>query len=468
MKATPLSLDQFGQDPQEFVCISTLSGRLKMVSQDFADHLGRTKEELTRDVEHQYIHPDDLESTTTSLQKVVGDEISSTFITRYRHIDDHWCWIEWNARKHGQLAYCRGKDISDKLNQSITISRQKKLLDIALKVSNTGHFHVNYETNDMTWSEEIFHIYGLDPSSPVPSTTEAVTYYHPDDRLRVQMHLHNAVEQKAPYEFKLRLVRTDNAIRLIHSYGFPQLNAKGEVTGLFGLCRDITDDDDVTRQLEMERFAYVASHDLKEPLRTIKNYLRLIDESSDVLSTPPVNMYWRMVTESAQRMETLIEDLLSFARAGKTIELEEVALNDVLEHVRADIQASIEESDAILEVGALPTVLGNNVRLQQVFQNLIINAIRFGGEGVWININAKRAGTHWKIVVADNGPGFDEERAEQLFEPFQRLDNKSDGSGIGLSVVRRIVRECDGAVWAESAGECGAQFHVLLLGSTVS
>lgn len=464
MKAIPLLPNQIVQDPQEFVCISTLSGRLKMVSQNFADHLGRTKSELIGDAEHSYVHPDDREATVTELKNVTEHQIASTFITRYQHAKGHWCWIEWNARKHSKLAYCRGRDISDKLNQASALSRQKQLLDTALSISKTGHFHVNFEDATVTWSEEIFRIYGMDPSGPPPSLEGALDAYHPDDRQRVEMHINNAVEERSSYEFKLRLVQTNSSVRLVHSYGFPQLNSKGEVIALFGLCRDITDDDDVTRQLEMERFAYVASHDLKEPLRTIKTYLTLIDATSDALATPPLDNYWRMITESAVRMEHLIEDLLSFARAGKAIEMGEVQLNEVIEHVRADLHAAINESDIVLEVNDLPAVLGNHIRLQQVFQNLIINAIKFGGPGTWITINAKRAGTHWRVTVADNGPGFDEDMAEQLFEPFHRLNTEVEGSGIGLSVVRRIVRECDGVVWAESAGERGAQFHVLLLG----
>lgn len=162
-------------------------------------------------------------------------------------------------------------------------------------------------------------------------------------------------------------------------------------------------------------------------------------------------------------MSLLVDDLLRFARAGSAIEPTPVRLADVVDAVSKDLAAKIKQENAVIEVDDLPIVMGDETRLRQVFQNLLANALKFRSEAPpRIRISAEPVGTDWTIHVRDNGRGFDPAMAERIFQPFQRLRTDTPGTGIGLAVARRIVRECKGTIRAESNGTDGATFILSL------
>ena len=162
-----------------------------------------------------------------------------------------------------------------------------------------------------------------------------------------------------------------------------------------------------------------------------------------------------------------MNDLLRFARAGSAIDPTVVDLDRVLNAVVQDLGATITHEGATVEVEALPRVMGDETRLRQVFQNLVANALKFRSEAApHVRIEARRAGPDWAIHIRDNGVGFDPEMAERIFQPFQRLQTDKPGTGIGLAVARRIVRECRGTIRAESDGANGATFILSLRSAT--
>lgn len=448
----------------DFRCVAGPDGYFKLVSPSFAAHLGRTVEEMTTLSFLEFIHPDDVTSTNDEYTQVKDGEQSINFINRYQHIDGTWRWLEWTATPHKTLIYCVVRDVSQRVEADLERQRHAQLMEAALTLSGAGYYNVNLRSNDIFWSQEIFRIHGRDPKQGTPDLEDAVNYYHPEDRAKVDSHLQIAIETRSPFDFVLRLVRSDDDIRLVHSVGFPQMDKDHNVIGIFGIFRDLTDDAAVLRQEELEQFAYVASHDLHEPLRTISSFLELIDDTTDALKSPPIDSYWKFVRDAAVRMQSLVDDLLLFARAGRSIKLLPVDLGEVVDDVFADLGAAVTEHNVQIKKSTLPVILGEPIRMRQVFQNLIANAIKFGsGQDITITIEAKRSGMHWKVTVRDNGPGFDNKFAERIFDPFQRLQTDKQGTGIGLAVVRRIVRECEGSIWAESTTQQGAAFHMMFM-----
>jgi light-regulated signal transduction histidine kinase (bacteriophytochrome) len=218
---------------------------------------------------------------------------------------------------------------------------------------------------------------------------------------------------------------------------------------------------------ELEQFAYVASHDLREPLRMVQSFCGLLkDRYSDKLDEQ-ANTYINFAVDGATRMQWLVDDLLEFARIGRSNErLESVSLDDVLRQALTNLEAAIVESGATIEFDRLPTIRGDAIRLTQVFQNLIGNAIKFrGASPPAIQVTACREGDAWRITVADNGIGIDPKHFHRLFVVFQRLHTKEEypGTGIGLALCKRIVELHGGRIWLESQPGRGTSFHFRLL-----
>jgi signal transduction histidine kinase len=214
---------------------------------------------------------------------------------------------------------------------------------------------------------------------------------------------------------------------------------------------------------ELEQFAYVASHDLQEPLRKVASFCQLLQQRYGGQLDDRADQYIGFAVDGARRMQELINDLLAFSRVGR-VERPHVPVdcNALLERARQDLAGSIEASGAQVEAGPLPTVEGDASLLRLVFQNLIGNAIKFRGEAApVVRVEAEREDGRWRFSVADNGIGIDAEYAERIFVIFQRLHPRAtyEGTGIGLAMCRKIVEYHGGRMWLDTAnGDSGSRF----------
>lgn len=214
---------------------------------------------------------------------------------------------------------------------------------------------------------------------------------------------------------------------------------------------------------ELEQFAYVASHDLQEPLRTTSSFIEIfkekymgkMDEETDTMLT--------YISQANDRMKVLIKDLLDYSRIGRKPVIEDVNCNEIIDDVLADLSVNINESKTTILTEKLPFVKGYPTELKQLFQNLVSNSIKFRREGIdpEIRISAERYNGHWQFAVADNGIGIEENDSERIFVIFQRLHTRSeyDGSGIGLSHCKKIVELHGGNIWVKSIPGEGSVFY---------
>lgn len=215
---------------------------------------------------------------------------------------------------------------------------------------------------------------------------------------------------------------------------------------------------------ELEQFAYVASHDLQEPLRMVASYIQLLQRRYRGNLSAEADEFINYAVDGVMRMKTLINDLLVYSRVNtKEAPLEDVDCNKVLEHNLVNLAAAIQETGATINAETLPTVRANQMQLNQLFQNLISNAIKFRKPDVKpvVNISAKHEGDEWLFTVSDNGIGIDKEFSDKIFIIFQRLHNNSEypGTGIGLAICKRIIEKLGGHLWVESVQGEGSSFH---------
>jgi hypothetical protein len=213
---------------------------------------------------------------------------------------------------------------------------------------------------------------------------------------------------------------------------------------------------------ELQQFAYVASHDLQEPLRMVASFTQLLAKRYKDKLDDDARDFINFAVDGATRMQTLISDLLNYSRVGtqgKPFAITE--MDALLKRVLESLQFGIEESGAVISSDPLPSVMADPQQLGQLFQNLLANAIKFHGEQPpRIRILAERIGADWKISVRDNGIGISQEHADRIFVIFQRLHTKTEypGTGIGLAICKKIVERHGGRIWIEPSPAGGTTF----------
>lgn len=301
---------------------------------------------------------------------------------------------------------------------------------------------------------------------------------HPDDRESARKAWSNAADQKCYYATEYRIRRADGVYRNFMVRGIPLLNEDGSCKEWVGTCIDITDrklaedrliatmKDLRTSNQDLEQFAYVASHDLQEPLRMVANYMQLLERRYKDKLDQNARDFIGFAVSGAVRMQQLIDSLLEYSRVqSRKKPFGEVNLGALLKQVLRDLEKPVLAAGARITADPLPHVFGDALQLGTVFQNLIGNALKFRGKNSpEIHIVADEFSRYWKITVRDNGIGIAPEYQERVFKIFQRLHNQTEypGTGIGLAVCRRVIERHGGETGVESEFGKGSSFWFTL------
>lgn len=298
---------------------------------------------------------------------------------------------------------------------------------------------------------------------------------HPEDRDRTVESWRAAVEGRAEYDLEFRIRRHDGKYRWFKTRARSLRSDSGTVAKWIGTCTDIDNQVRTERALrranqDLEQFAYSASHDLREPVRNVTLFSELLKKRYSARLDDEGEQFLTQVIEAAQRIHLLIDDLLAYARAAGSVDHEEkcepIDANVVLNKAISDLAASVRESGAEIVSEPLPLVRIRETQLEQLFQNLIGNAIKYRKDrvGPCVRISAERAGEYWQFAVADDGIGIDPEYKTKIFGMFTRLHGRGKylGTGMGLAICQKIIEGCGGRIWVESQLGEGAVFYFTL------
>ncbi|NQT84825.1 PAS domain S-box protein, partial [bacterium] len=267
----------------------------------------------------------------------------------------------------------------------------------------------------------------------------------------------------------------DGRVTWVSTTKIPLGDEKGKIIGTFGVSRDVTDRRKAEEELkrtaeelarsnaELEQFAYVASHDLQEPLRMVTSYTQLLAKRYKGKLDRDAEDFISFAVDGAARMQVLINDLLEYSRVGNRAKpFKEADCEAVFDRALANLQVAIEKSGAVVTHDPLPPVMGEELRLTQLLQNLIGNAIKFRGEEPpRVHVSARQKGNQWEFLVQDNGIGIEADHTRRIFGVFSRLHTREEypGTGIGLAICKRIVERHGGQICVESKRGEGSTFH---------
>jgi PAS domain S-box-containing protein len=377
------------------------------------------------------------------------------------------------------------------------LERQKDQMETAESIFNYGSWEYDAAENAVVYSEGLFRILGLLPEDYPNNRMEMLFYSSmivPEQRKKVRDLLDNAIKNKeADFYIEHQIIDAKGKLKHVAVKAKCFYDDDEKISRILGVIADRTEMEayqiELERRLvalkksnsELEQFAYVASHDLQEPLRKIISFgERLNFKYGDKLGEEGKFFMDRM-TNSADRMQIMIQDLLAYSRVSRQSEsFQPVSLKDVFKQVLSDLEIKIQEKQATITFENLPVIDAQPVQMYQLFQNLLTNALKFTKTQVpvIISVKCKMASpleikenplffpfiNYYKIIVSDNGIGLENEYAERIFALFQRLHGRSEyeGTGLGLAICRKIVEGHQGQIKATGALGVGAEFTIYL------
>jgi len=333
-----------------------------------------------------------------------------------------------------------GRDLSERKERKAEIQFARDLLDQTERIADVGGWEIETATDEVFWTENLFDMLGVDYGQ-APPLGEALDVYLEEDRQRVANAIETAVAAAESFDVEARFERHDGELRWFRIQGKPVLQ-DGEVVRLRGAVQDITDHKQ--REKQLEQFASIVSHDLRNPLNVAEGRLELAREECDSEHLPSV-------AQAHERMRDLIADLLELARGDERVSAMELV---DLGELAGQCWNAVETGDAALVNEAETHFHADQSQLRQLLENLIRNAVEHGGDDVTITIGDQPDG----FYVADDGQGIPPEDREQVFEPG--YSTSTEGTGFGLSIIRQITEAHGWTVSLDTSTDGGIRFDV--------
>jgi PAS domain S-box-containing protein len=368
-------------------------------------------------------------------------------------------------------------DITQLKRTEQALRHSEEQLRVATMATEVGVWAWKRGTRPITVSENWKRLFGVPREAEVTFRTWRDSL-HPEDRDRAIAELKAVHIDQPEFNTEYRVVHPDGAIRWIVDRGRALFDSSGKIAEMAGINLDITKRKQIEEELlrasrelersnkDLESFAYIASHDLQEPLRTITGFLQLLEQKIGNHLDDKARQYIEYAVDGSKRLHQMITDLLSYSRVSmQAFSPKLTHLQETLNQVLSLTRKSIEDSGASITIQELPSLRADGSQMLQVFQNLIGNAIKFRSERpLEIQVGARKEQRFWLLYVKDNGIGLDLKQRDKIFQMFHRLPSrqKYPGSGIGLSICKKIIERHGGTIWVESMPDAGSTFFFTL------
>ena len=458
-------------------------GRIGLLNQAFEQLTGYTTEELqTMD-------------WSTTLTPIEWSEIETQKLDELNHTGKPVLYEKEYIRKDGSRVsiellvnvvldlkgnpkyyYSFITDITERKQIESALKKNEKSLADAQHLAHIGSWEWNISTDDIRWSNELYLIYGVDPNTFTPTMSSFADYMHPDDEEYVNQNVEQLFSEGKSQNFDFRIILDDGSTRVLNTLAeVAKFDKNGKPSIIMGINQDITERKEIELKLnenikklaqsnkELEQFAYITSHDLREPLRMITSFLQLLERRYHDQLDQDANEFIGFAVDGAKRLDAMTNDLLQYSKiSSQKKEIVPVNFEHVLELALENLKVQIDESNAIITHDQLPTINGDEELKVQLFQNIIGNAIKYRSEKPpKIHISATKEKNQYLFSIKDNGIGMSSKHLEKIFTIFQRLHTREEyeGTGIGLAIAQKIVHQQGGQIWVESEPGIGSTFY---------
>lgn len=466
------SLLEASLDP--LVTISA-DGKITDVNQATEEATGRSRQELIGcDFSDFFTEP---EEARKGYQKVFIDGVVRDYPLAIRHASGKVMDVLYNATLYANEAgkvqgvFAAARDVTERNKAEAALARQAELIELT-----PDAFIVMSPHGDARfWSRGAERLYGWQSSEVIGKQIHELlktTFPEPLENIM------RSLTERGGWSGELLQRNKDGRALVVQSRWIPKINESGRITEVLKSNVDITQrkamENEITQtserlrqsNAELEQFAYVASHDLQEPLRMVASYVQLLQKRYQGKLDAEADEFIDYAVDGANRMRGLIDDLLIYSRVGRLGKpFERTSVESTLNIALKNLETSITENNATITHDKLPVINADAGQLVQLFQNLVGNAIKFhGNEPPKVHVSARDKGSEFEFEVADNGIGIDPQYFDRLFKIFQRLHTRDEypGSGIGLAVCKKIVERHGGRIWIESESGKGSTIYFTL------
>jgi PAS domain S-box-containing protein len=465
---------------QEGILIASPEGQFQFINKRFAEMLGYDTEEIVGRYSGDFFYDEEDEVDVRESRKSLKEGKTIQKDMKFRRKDGSMLFTLYNATplfdsmgNHiGNLAM--HTDITTRKQAEEALKKSEERLRIALDNGKIGIWEWDLVTGEVIWDERMEHMFGLEPGTFDWTHESFASYVHEEDLQYINAAIEKALKSENSYEAVYRTKPKGGKSNYISSKALITRNDKGNPVHVSGVCFDVTDMKEGTERSlialneallrsnnDLQQFAYVASHDLQEPLRMVSSFTQLLQMQYGEKLDERAKEYINFAVEGSKRMYELLNGLLAYSRIQtKGVVFHEVSMDNVIEKVKDNLRLLISEKEAEITSEEMPMINADENQMVQLLQNLIENGVKFCDKKPILHISFEPKNDYYLFSIRDNGIGIDPQYYNRVFRIFQRLhaQDRYNGTGIGLAICKKIAERHGGEIWVESIPGMGSTF----------